>query len=465
MDIRICKHCNKQFVAKSPKQEFCNHECKYSYYNVYYKCDNCGENFLTKRHLVEKIGNGRRKHLYCSKCTNNGMGASNITKKCTICGKEFTVPKSLSEQKYCSKECSYLGAVKYNDIECPVCKRTFHPKDDTTIYCSNECKFEAARDRVKCVCHYCGKEFERKRSEVVKNNRHYCSFDCKLSDIKWSQADISLLRKYYGKINIKDLQRKLSKQWKLKAIKAKSQILGLGKDRMWSDKEIAILKEYYPKITMFELLELLPNRTLPSIKGKARVLGIKSKFSAEVLYSKGEIDYLQSNYLKQTNEELADNLGNNRTANGISQKLRFLGLFRPYEIKKDGYTTLQAFVRERLTSWRNEVRESSNYTCCLTGFRSNIVVHHCRGFSILFQETIDALNFQIKDNFSDYNDEELLAFVSKFTEIQDYYNSFVCVTEDIHKMFHKMYGYGDNTEEQWDEFVYNYKIGKYRNIA
>lgn len=30
-------------------------------------------------------------------------------------------------------------------------------------------------------------------------------------------------------------------------------------------------------------------------------------------------------------------------------------------------------------------------------------------------------------------------------------------SESVHKNFHKKYGYGDNTLEQWNEFIKNYK--------
>ena len=56
-------------------------------------------------------------------------------------------------------------------------------------------------------------------------------------------------------------------------------------------------------------------------------------------------------------------------------------------------------------------------------------------------------------------------FVDKFMELQDHYNAYVCITEDVHKLFHKIYGYGDNTVEQWDEYVTDYKNGKFKNIA
>ena len=84
---------------------------------------------------------------------------------------------------------------------------------------------------------------------------------------------------------------------------------------------------------------------------------------------------------------------------------------------------------------------------------------------MLIEETVDVLNFQLKDRFQDYTEDELNEFVDTFMEIQDNYDACVCITESIHKLFHKEYGYGDNTEEQWEEFVTNYRNGKYDNVA
>ena len=161
--------------------------------------------------------------------------------------------------------------------------------------------------------------------------------------------------------------------------------------------------------------------------------------------------------------ELAEKL--NRTESGISQKLHHLSLYRPIEIKKDGYKDLSNFMRSRLILWKEEVRKNNNYTCCLSGKRSNIVVHHCRSFNLLFDETLEILDFPEYDIFNQYTDEQLLLFVKTFLNLQEFYHAYVCITEEIHKLFHKEYGYGDNTEEQWNDFTNKYENGYYKNIA
>lgn len=47
--------------------------------------------------------------------------------------------------------------------------------------------------------------------------------------------------------------------------------------------------------------------------------------------------------------------------------------------------------------------------------------------------------------------------------IQNKYPTIV-ITIDIHKLFHHEYGYGYNTEEQWNEFVERHK-NEFKKIA
>lgn len=101
--------------------------------------------------------------------------------------------------------------------------------------------------------------------------------------------------------------------------------------------------------------------------------------------------------------------------------------------------------------------------CCLTGCQSDIILHHCRGFNLLIVEAIDDLDFQLQDNFDDYTQYDLDNFIDYFLYLQDYYGEYCCVTKNVHKLFHSIYGYGDNTMEQWNEFVIDFKNNKYSN--
>ena len=57
---------------------------------------------------------------------------------------------------------------------------------------------------------------------------------------------------------------------------------------------------------------------------------------------------------------------------------------------------------------------------------------------------------------SDYSDDQLDKIFTTFYDLQESYKSYICITEEIHKQFHSIYGYGNNTKQQWDEFIETY---------
>ena len=77
--------------------------------------------------------------------------------------------------------------------------------------------------------------------------------------------------------------------------------------------------------------------------------------------------------------------------------------------------------------------------------------------NLILNETLEYLQIEIKEKFEDYSEEELDDIVKTFLEKQNNYPLGVCLKKDIHKQFHDKYGYGNNTIEQWNEFVDSYK--------
>ena len=250
----------------------------------------------------------------------------------------------------------------------------------------------------------------------------------------------------------KDMTNIFSTQKTIDEIKRRAIYIGLTSSKEWSDEEIQILVDNYSTKPMSDVMELLPNRSQAAILRQAMVNNLKSFFYLNHIYSKEEDEYLIANYLKKSNEELGEYL--NRSPNGIAQHLCVLGLHRPTAI--DSYNNLSCYVRSKLSCWKESVRSANYYTCQLTGKRSNIIVHHIRGFNLLISETADVLDFPMYKNISDYNQQQLDIFLETFLQIQEAYNSYICINEDVHKQFHNIYGYGYNTESQWDEFIKTY---------
>ena len=462
----VCKQCGSVYTSKKKNSEFCSLECKHKYHRYIYNCDNCGKEIMIYKNEYDKLQSGQKKHKYCSKeCQIQGSITSSYN-QCKNCGELFPVFQCVKDtNNFCSKACyrEYSNSHSYKAIEriCPVCNNSFY--SEKKEFCSIACSNKSHQQREICSCLYCGKEFERIISEINKNTKHYCSQTCKKLDQKWSDKDIKTLVDNYNKIKTKDIIPLLSKPYTDKAIRAEAGRQDLYKSRLWSEEEIQILIQLYSTVPMEQVMKALPNRTIASITGKTRVLGLKSWFYLHNIYSDEEIDYIKSNYLSMTNTEISEHI--NRSPASIGQRLLILGLHRPFDLKSACYTSLADYIRGQNASWRNHVFMQNHYLCCLTGRHDNLVVHHCRSFNLLLQEAIDNSGFEIKDSFSEYSTHELSSFYDYFYELQDSYGEYVCIHKDIHTIFHKQYGYGNNTMDQWNEFKIDYLNGKYNKIA
>ena len=75
------------------------------------------------------------------------------------------------------------------------------------------------------------------------------------------------------------------------------------------------------------------------------------------------------------------------------------------------------------------LHDRANNRCEFTGCKSNnLVIHHLNGYNWYIEGRMDVDNA-------------------------------VVIDKEVHDVFHNKYGRGDNTKEQWEEFVENYNKG------
>lgn len=449
-----CKNCKKIFAAYK-NRNFCSKECREKYSYVECKCEYCGNIFKRSRSEYQKYLDGIKRHLYCSReCTDKAQVKSFI-KYCEYCGKSFSVIPSEKDKKYCSRDCYEKEKSKKIALKTMICKKcgkefvTYHKNQE---YCSRKCSSAALEKRIEYKCSTCEKIFLKKASEI-KEKHNFCCKYC-ADHFLWSQNDIDILVEKYNNISNKEIYNLLNCKFSIEQIRRKAQSIGLGKSRLWSNKEEKILKENFQKLSFKELKRILPNRTMIAIIGKARQMKLYRDYFEERKYSESDINFIIDNFQKMSYIEIANKL--NRTPYAIEQKARQLGLKKKTEIKKDGYKGLTYYIRSRLSPWKNQYREKCNYTCALTGVRSNIIVHHIRSFNLLLEEAMKMSNMEYKNKIDEYTDDELNKIFDSFFYLQEFYGQYVCINEDVHKQFHKMYGYGNNTVDQWEEFIKNY---------
>lgn len=369
---------------------------------------------------------------------------------CKQCQKEFE--DYFETTSFCSRQCYYNYRNenrKYKIITCPICGTEFQQQRENHMFCSVACRVKSTEKKVECTCEYCGRTFNRIESEVNKNKHHYCSEECKRKGMYWSEEDTNLLISIFGTMSYKEMTNIFSSQKSVDELKRRAIYIGLTESRKWTQDDINTLIKCYPTMPIQKVMELIPNKTLLSIRGQARVQNLKSFYYLSRKYTDDENEYLKNNYLDKTDEELAKEL--NRDSNAIGQHLWVLGLKRPYCIGK--YDGLAEYIRSRLYMWKNDVKKRNNYTCAVTGSRSNIVVHHIYGFNLLLTEAIDNLGIDVYNDLTKYSEEQLDQLFEEFLSLQEDYGQYICISETVHRHFHNIYGYGNNTKEQWDEFV------------
>lgn len=263
---------------------------------------------------------------------------------------------------------------------------------------------------------------------------------------RWTKEEIDILFKHYKYGNLQTISELLPNRT-YSAIRSKAERMNLQTRFYWSDDEIRILKEFYPICSLNEMMKKLPRRSRETIIVKASEYNLKNVCK----YQDWEIDFIVNNWETMSDKDIAIHL--NKPYRGIIGKRLAMGLLR---IKEDScYEDICDYLRHNNLFWKKASMKSCNYQCVLTGKRFSDI-HHIYGFNKIVAETISILNLDITKSIDSYTDKELREILDTFRIIQNQYPLGVCLTKELHMLFHNQYGYGDNTEEQWIEFKNTY---------
>jgi hypothetical protein len=125
---------------------------------------------------------------------------------------------------------------------------------------------------------------------------------------------------------------------------------------------------------------------------------------------------------------------------------------------KGGLSKIRRYLRRRMDEWKKESANQCNYLCVIekTNFDT---IHHLYGFNLLLQKAFECTNIPIKPNVGDYKKDELDKLVDKISELHNNLLG-VCLTTKSHRFFHKLYGQGNNTPEQFYEFKQRIESGE-----
>ena len=141
---------------------------------------------------------------------------------------------------------------------------------------------------------------------------------------------------------------------------------------------------------------------------------------------------------------------------------------------KGGITLISEHLRKLqvVKQWRKDTYTRENNRCQLTGKQvhgGNSDVHHLYGFNMIVLDAHNTYNIQIKEQVKDYTEEELKLLEDYVAEWHKDTSNAVLLCEEVHNLFHNckdedgnvLYGYGDNTPEQFEEFRERYLNGEF----
>ena len=114
--------------------------------------------------------------------------------------------------------------------------------------------------------------------------------------------------------------------------------------------------------------------------------------------------------------------------------------------------------------WFDDSKKQANYTCKLTGKAGRVNTHHLKAFSTIVLEAHELHNIQVKQQVKDYTEEELHKLEEYVASWHKDTSNAVVLNEEVHVLFHSLYGKGGNTPEQYEEFKQRYIAGEFDEI-
>lgn len=122
---------------------------------------------------------------------------------------------------------------------------------------------------------------------------------------------------------------------------------------------------------------------------------------------------------------------------------------------KGGESEVLDFFRKHIVDWKKSVMKNYNYSCYLTGSKKDLVIHHIKSFNTIVSECCKKLKLPLHNKINEYtkNDFDILTNLVLSSHKTEYG---VVLQRKVHNKFHSLYGKGNNTLEQLNDFIQRY---------
>jgi hypothetical protein len=114
------------------------------------------------------------------------------------------------------------------------------------------------------------------------------------------------------------------------------------------------------------------------------------------------------------------------------------------------------FLRGKIKEWKLYSAKMCNYQCVLTHQKFNNI-HHLFPFHKIIYKVLDKLSLPLFENIEQYTNEQLSNIIDECLNIHFELGYGICLVEDLHTLFHQIYGYSNTNKDDFDDFSSRYK--------
>lgn len=120
---------------------------------------------------------------------------------------------------------------------------------------------------------------------------------------------------------------------------------------------------------------------------------------------------------------------------------------------KGGITPIANHLRGKINDWKIDSLKAYSFRCAISNeYSRELEIHHTYGFSSIVRELFEELGLQKHQKLKDYSDQDIKNVEALCLKKHYEYGLGIPLLPHIHKEFHDIYGKGNNTIEQFEEF-------------
>jgi len=273
--------------------------------------------------------------------------------------------------------------------------------------------------------------------------------------VKFTDEERDIIQKNYTKCStIRELILKYNLDRTESSILTIIQKLNVKKRLSWTLEEKNVIRLNYHKMKRIELLKLLPNRNIRQLNLQLQKMGLIGN-GPGYQYTEKDYSFIRENYEKMTDVEIGEVL--HREPQSIKEVRRKLKLYRQDPDDDTNYHNLSRFLDKYSNQWREKSIEMCENKCFLTGAKFDDV-HHLFSRNLIIASTLRDLGLKEIDieDVNKKNGSFKNQIINAYRKQERMHPYGICLSKDIHIKFHSLYGFGNNTPQQFIEFVTNF---------